>query len=231
MAPFIISAGVKVYNYVLDTETTGLQHADGDRIIEIAVVEMHNLKLTGRTFHSLINPQGREIKYGSYVVHKISADMLAGAPIFDDIYVELVEFIERGQLVIHNKAFDLGFLKAESMRFDVSFPFDAIDTIDLARQKWPGTQVGLDALCRRFNIPRDQASLQALCAEINIDRAVEIHSRTERHSALVDTLLLAQVYTAILQTNELALAHATGNGSKPWPFANQNLTAATLILD
>ncbi|GHE73874.1 DNA polymerase III subunit epsilon [Camelimonas fluminis] len=220
-----------MYHYALDTETTGLHHTDGDRIIEIAVVEICDHKLTGRSFHTLINPQGREIKYGSYNVHKISAEMLADAPTFGEIYPDLVEFFSPGQLVIHNKAFDLGFLAAEAKLCGVSFPFDAIDTIDLARQKWPGTQVGLDALCRRLNIPRDAASLTQLCADIRLDRAVEIHNRSERHSAIIDTLLLAQVYIAMVQTRELDLSSAHANAARPWPFRDQHLTAAPLILD
>lgn len=220
-----------VYHYATDTETTGLSPADGDRIIEIAAVEIHNLEITGRIFHSMVNPGDREITYSSYNVHKISAEMVSAAPKFSDIYENFINFTSKGSFVIHNKQFDLGFLTAESERLGVSFPFGAIDTIDLARQKWPGTRVGLDALCRNLNIPRDEAGLRDVCARYGIDHPAAHVSRSERHSALVDAILLAQVFIAIKQTNELDLTHAGLRSQKPWPFADQKISIKPLCVD
>ena len=212
----------------VDCETTGLSPSDGDRVIQIAAVELVNLKFTGRTFLSYVNPEGREIKYGSYQVHKISTDRLVDAPLYGQVHPALMEFIGDGQLVIQNKGFDLGFLRSEAARFGLQFPYDAIDTIDIARQKWPGAQVGLDALCKRLQIPKDAKSLTEFCRSISIDRDVQIKDRSEEHNALVDCLLLGQVYIAMMSETEFDLSRSSAGIKKPWPFAQQRLDIAPL---
>ncbi|PHS31017.1 MAG: DNA polymerase III subunit epsilon [Methylophaga sp.] len=165
---------------VLDTETTGLSTADDHRIIEIGCVELINRKLTGATFHQYINPE-RAIDAGAMEVHGISNESLLDKPKFADISSEFMQFIEGAELIIHNAAFDVGFLdhelakiKTEKRRInDVS---TILDTLKLARDKHPGQKNNLDALCRRY--------------EVN-------NSNRELHGALLDSEILADVYLAM----------------------------------
>ena len=165
---------------VLDTETTGLSTADDHRIIEIGCVELINRKLTGATFHQYINPE-RAIDAGAMEVHGISNESLLDKPKFADISAEFMQFIEGAELIIHNAAFDVGFLdhelakiKTEKRRInDVS---TILDTLKLARDKHPGQKNNLDALCRRY--------------EVN-------NSNRELHGALLDSEILADVYLAM----------------------------------
>ncbi|PZR95222.1 MAG: hypothetical protein DI537_05400 [Stutzerimonas stutzeri] len=216
---------------VLDAETTGLHAADGDRIIQISAVEVIDLEITGRTFSTYVNPQGREIKLGSYQVHKISKEMVATAPLYSEVHPRLMGFIGDGQLVIQNKAFDLGFIRAECARFGLPFHHDAVDTIDLARQRWPGAQVGLDALLRRLQIPSHPRAIEALCREVQLDREIEFVDRSTRHDALIDCLLTAQVFTALCRASEFDLAASSAVIRKPWPFASQRLAITPLTID
>lgn len=165
---------------VLDTETTGLSTAEGHRIIEIGCVELVNRRLTGRTFHRYINPD-REVDLGAFQVHGISNEFLADKPYFDEIAAELLDFLRGAELIIHNAAFDVGFLDYEFKKMDAQFKSimedcSILDTLLLARQKHPGQQNSLDALCRRYQID---------------------NSNREFHGALLDAKLLSDVYLAI----------------------------------
>ena len=163
---------------VLDTETTGLSPASGDRVIEIGCVELLNHVPTGRTFQCYVNPE-RPVPAGAVAVHGISDAFLADKPPFADIVDGFLEFVGDAPLVIHNADFDVGFLNAELER--IGRPHlaraRAIDTVAIARKKYFGAGASLDALCRRFEV--DLA-----------DRAL--------HGALKDALLLAEVYLGLL---------------------------------
>lgn len=177
---------------VLDTETTGLDPRT-DRVIEIGCVELFNYTPTGVTFHSYLNPK-REIAAEAFNVHGISAEFLSDKPLFSDIAVAFSDFIADSQLVIHNAAFDLGFLNSEFDRigFGKLPPGRAIDTLLIARRKFPGGQNSLDGLCRRFNI--------------------DISGR-EQHGALKDSELLAAVYLELVGGAQSGLALDAPAGS------------------
>ncbi|EAR08410.1 DNA polymerase III subunit epsilon [Reinekea blandensis] len=166
---------------VLDTETTGLNPTKGDRIVEVGCVEMVDRKLTGRHFHYYINPE-RDIPDEVVAVHGIDNDKVKDSPKFRDIAVELWTWLEGAELVIHNAAFDMGFLNAEFERFaqEQREPFEkletvcgVLDTLKVARDKHPGSKVSLDALCKRYGIDNSHRTL---------------------HGALLDSEILADVY-------------------------------------
>ena len=162
----------------LDTETTGISLRDGHRIIEIGALElMHHLP-TGRKLHLYINPE-REIDDGAVAVHGITSNFLKDKPVFADIVDEFLVFVGDDPMVIHNASFDMGFLNAELKRLDrpVLPMAQSIDTLMMARKKFPGAQANLDALCRRFEID---------------------NSHRDLHGALVDADLLAAVYIELL---------------------------------
>jgi len=163
----------------LDTETTGIGHEHGHRIIEIGCVELVNRRLTGRTFHTYLNPQ-REVDAGAFKVHGLSNDFLKDKPEFKAIYLEFLEFADDAELIIHNAAFDLGFLNAElrqaSHPGQIEDKCSVIDTLLVARKKYPGQRNSLDALCKRYDIDNTQRQL---------------------HGALLDAQILAQVYLAM----------------------------------
>jgi DNA polymerase III subunit epsilon len=163
---------------VLDTETTGLSPASGDRVIEIGAVELFNHVPTGRTFQCYINPE-RPVPAGALAVHGITDAFLADKPRFGEIVDGFLGFIGEAPLVIHNADFDVGFLNAELER--IGRPrlerARAIDTLVIARKKFFGAGASLDALCRRFDVDLG-------------DRAL--------HGALKDALLLAEVYLGLL---------------------------------
>lgn len=163
---------------VLDTETTGLDPAEGHRVIEIACLELANHLPTGVTFQRYVNPE-REMPDDALEVHGITAAFLADKPRFADIAEDLLAFLGSAPLVIHNAEFDLKFLNVELALVGLPPlpPERAIDTLLLARRRFPGAQASLDALCRRFEI---DASARA------------------KHGALVDCDLLAQVYLELL---------------------------------
>ncbi len=163
---------------VLDTETTGLDPKQGHRIIEIGCVELVNRKLTGNTYHVYINPQ-RLVEKEAIDVHGITNEYLADKPLFKDIASEFMAFIQGAQLVIHNAPFDIGFMDHE---FNLLPNFaikqtaeicSILDTLDLARQIHPGQKNNLDALCKRYAID---------------------NSHREKHGALLDSEILADVY-------------------------------------
>jgi len=165
---------------VLDTETTGLSTADDHRIIEIGCVELINRRATGETFHQYINPQ-RDIDAGAQEVHGISSEFLADKPKFSEVAADFMQFIAGAELIIHNAAFDVGFLNHElaklSQKSDrVQDVASVLDTLKLARDKHPGQKNNLDALCRRYDID---------------------NSNRELHGALLDSEILADVYLAM----------------------------------
>ena len=162
---------------VLDTETTGLSTKDGHRIIEIGAVEMVNLSITGRSLHFYINPE-RDIDATAQEIHGLSSELLADKPVFADILAEFNDFIGNDILVIHNAPFDIGFLNAELSRCGCPpLSMDrGIDTLRLAREKYPGAQASLDALCRRFGVDNTHRDL---------------------HGALIDADLLATVFVEL----------------------------------
>ena len=163
---------------VLDTETTGLDPRSGHRIVEIGCVELINHMATGEYFHKYLNPE-RDIPEQASVIHGLTEEFLSLQPVFVDIAEEFEAFIGDSILVIHNAKFDLGFINAEREKISQPpiAPDRAIDTISLARRKFPGAQANLDALCRRFKIDNSNRSL---------------------HGALKDARLLAEVYLELI---------------------------------
>jgi DNA polymerase-3 subunit epsilon len=158
---------------VLDTETTGLDPLTGHRIVEVGCIELENLVATGRSFQAYFNPE-REMPQGAMDVHGLSDAFLSDKPLFAERVEEMLTFIGEAQLVIHNAQFDLGFLNAELERAGHSRLTNAyIDTVSLARRKFPGQRASLDALCDRFGVE---------------------NSHRTKHGALLDAELLAEVY-------------------------------------
>ena len=163
---------------ILDTETTGLDPKSGHRIVEIACVEIINRRPTGKYYHSYINPE-RNVPIEAERVHGLSTQFLKAHPLFEEIAPLALEFIEDSPLVIHNAPFDLKFLRAEYEKLDqiVFQDHPIIDTLDLARRQFPRQPNSLDALCKRFSIDL---------------------SARDKHGALLDCELLAQVYFELL---------------------------------
>jgi DNA polymerase-3 subunit epsilon len=162
---------------VIDTETTGLDPAGGHRIVEIAAIELLHHMPTGRRFHCYVNPE-RDMPADAYAVHGLTAEFLAGHPPFAGAIGDFLAFIGNDPLVIHNAEFDIAFLNAELVRAGLpllSSPF--VDTLSLARRRFPGSPASLDALCRRF--------------------AIDLTAR-EKHGAEIDCGLLAEVYVELL---------------------------------
>lgn len=162
---------------VLDTETTGLEYRQGHRIIEIGCVEVINRKLTGNNYHIYLNPE-REIDQGAIEVHGITNEFLSDKPLFADIYQTLLEYLNGAELIIHNAAFDVGFLNAELEKIIETTPSindicGVHDTLMQARKMYPGQRNDLDSLCRRYEID---------------------NSHRELHGALLDAEILADVY-------------------------------------
>lgn len=166
-----------MHEIVFDTETTGLSHANGDRVIEIGCVELWNLIPTGKTFHVYINPQ-RYVSQSAVNVHGLTTKFLQDKPLFHQIAKKLLDFLQDSQLVAHNANFDVGFLNHELKT--AGFPIlsnNIIDTLKIAKQKFPRSPASLDALCKRF--------------------AIDIKDRS-KHGALLDSGLLAKVYLELM---------------------------------
>ena len=163
---------------VLDTETTGFEPEQGDRIVEIGAVELFNHVPTGETYHQYINPE-RAMPQEAFEVHGLGDDFLRDKPVFANIAQAFVDFIGDAKLVIHNAAFDMKFLNAElSWVKRAPIPYDqAVDTLAIARRKFPGSPASLDALCRRFGIDNSSRTL---------------------HGALLDSEILAEVYLELI---------------------------------
>ena len=180
---------------VLDTETTGLEVEQHHRVIEIGCVELHNRRLTGRSFHRYLNPE-RDVDEGAQQVHGLSREQLSTEPKFAQIQAEFLEFIRGAELIIHNAPFDVAFLNAEFARYaaaavagpaaptaaraaaplKITEVCSVLDTLALARQMHPGQRNSLDALCKRYSVD---------------------NSHREYHGALLDARILAEVYLAM----------------------------------
>jgi len=192
---------------VLDTETTGLSVEDGHRIIEIGCLEVVNRRITGNNLHFYVNPE-RAIDEGALAVHGIGEDMLRDKPRFQEVADELLRFVEGSQVLIHNAAFDEGFLDAELLRIGAGRFRErceaVVDTLALARELHPGKRNSLDALCERYGVSNAHRKL---------------------HGALLDAELLADVYLAMTRGQdslEIALhvsadAANAGGDDSPWP--------------
>jgi DNA polymerase III subunit epsilon len=180
---------------VLDTETTGFEPAEGHRIVEIGAVELFNHMPTGRTFHQYINPE-RDMPTEAFAVHGLAEDFLRGFPPFAQIADAFLAFVADARLVIHNAAFDLKFLNAELQwaRRPLLAADIAIDTLAIARRRFPGSPASLDALCRRFGVD---------------------NSLREKHGALLDSEILAEVYLELIggRQPDFALTVATETGT------------------
>ena len=180
---------------VLDTETTGLDPGSGHRIVEIGCVELVNHVATDVVYQTYVNPE-RDMPRDAFEVHGLSQEFLNSKPRFAEVVDDFLAFIGDARLVIHNADFDLGFLDAELER--IAYPILArarvVDTVQLARRKYPGAPANLDALCRRFNVDT---------------------SARDHHGALLDARLLAEVYLQLLGGRQpgLALANAAAKPS------------------
>lgn len=163
---------------VLDTETTGFEPSEGHRIVEIGAVELFNHLPTGRTYHQYINPE-RSMPKEAFEVHGLGDDFLRDKPVFKAVGQAFLDFIGDAKLVIHNAAFDMKFLNAELEWAGLpGLPWArAVDTLAIARQKFPGSPASLDALCRRFGVD---------------------NSAREKHGALLDSEILAEVYLELV---------------------------------
>ncbi|MFO0389154.1 MAG: DNA polymerase III subunit epsilon [Alphaproteobacteria bacterium] len=181
---------------VLDTETTGVDPLSGHRVVEIGCVELHSGVPTGENFHTYLNPE-RDMPDEAFRIHGLSGDFLRDKPVFAEIVDKFIDFIADSQLVIHNASFDMRFVNAELERVGFApLPMSrALDTVQVARKKFPGSPASLDALCRRFNI--------------------DLSART-KHGALLDAELLAEVYLELLGGRQSALGldnKAQGNAT------------------
>ena len=169
---------------VLDTETTGISVKDGHRIVEIGCIELENLTPTNNKFHCYLNPE-RKVSEKAFEVHGYSDEFLSTQKKFNEIVDDFLEFIKNKRLIIHNAEFDIAHLNNELNLFGKNkIQNEIVDTLTLARQKYPGSQVNLDALCKRFRID---------------------NSRRTHHTALIDCDLLAKVYINLIDQKEPTL--------------------------
>lgn len=179
---------------VLDTETTGLDPAQGHRVVEIGAVEICNLIATGRVFHCYIDPE-RDMPEEAFRVHGLSREFLAAHRKFADIADEFLAFVEDAPLIIHNAEFDTRFLNAEFalLQRPPLSPARIVDTLAMARRRHPGSPASLDALCQRYGIDL---------------------SRRDKHGALLDAGLLAEVYAELMGGRQAALSLQTGSAAR-----------------
>ena len=186
----------------LDIETTGLSFNDGHKIVEIACIETNELIPTKRVFHKLINPE-RKVPEEAYKIHGFSSEFLKSKPKFSEIADEFIAFIKDCDLIIHNARFDLPFIKNELklIKKDLIKKNKIIDSLELAREKFPGASNSLDALCKRFN--------------------VDLSKRT-KHNALLDCDLLREVYINLLDVKEPKLVFNTNLEKKKLKTDNLN---------
>ena len=166
----------------LDTETTGLSFRDGHKVVEIACIETKDLITTGKVFHKLINPK-RSVPEEAFKIHGFSQEFLSDKETFDQVADEFLNFIKDKKIIIHNASFDLGFLDGELglIKKEQINKKLVVDSLEVARNKFPGTSNSLDALCKRFNIDL---------------------SRRKKHNALLDCELLREVYINLLDVKE-----------------------------
>jgi len=171
-----------MHEIFLDTETTGLSFRDGHKIVEIACIETKDLIATGKVFHKFINPK-RSVPDKAFQIHGFSENFLKDKETFEQIADQFIAFIKDKKIIIHNASFDLGFLDGElrSIKKDIIDKKLVVDSLEIARNKFPGTSNSLDALCRKFNIDL---------------------SRRKKHNALLDCELLREVYINLLDVKE-----------------------------
>jgi DNA polymerase III subunit epsilon len=196
---------------ILDTETTGLSTKEKHRIIEVGCLELNNQIPTNKIFHKYINPE-RNVSEEAFKVHGYSDEFLSDKNIFANIAEEFLEFIKDKKIIIHNAKFDLSFLNYElSLINKKPIKFESvIDTLEIARQKYPGSQNSLDALCKRFNVD---------------------NSKREKHSALVDCNLLKEVYINLVDQKEPKLNLYNSNEiEKKIDFSNLNKNVTRKII-
>ncbi|ACZ49262.1 DNA polymerase III, epsilon subunit [Anaplasma centrale str. Israel] len=201
---------------VLDTETTGLDAASGDRIIEIGCVELVDFVMTGQVFHKYINPE-RDIPIAATKIHGITTDMVKNMPKFAEMADQFLNFVQDSVLVIHNAGFDLKFIETEMERIGKTKLYNpVVDTLEVARRKFPGMPASLDALCKRFDIST---------------------SSRRFHGALKDATLLARVYVELCGGIQRSLGFVDGelnqstkenNASKPVLQAPRTFTISDL---
>ncbi|MDX2290360.1 MAG: DNA polymerase III subunit epsilon [Hyphomicrobiaceae bacterium] len=191
---------------VLDTETTGIDPRSGDRLIEIGCIELVNRIPSGREYHCFVNPE-RDVPPGAEAVHGLSTAFLLDKPLFASVAPAFLEFIGEDLLVIHNADFDVGFLNMELKR--AGLPLirreRVLDTLALARRKHPGGPNSLDALCKRYGID---------------------NSKRTKHGALVDSLLLAEVYVELLGERQATLELARSGAARSAVNSGRSRTAA-----
>tara|TARA_E500000178_G_scaffold40966_1_gene36727 strand:+ start:3122 stop:3781 length:660 start_codon:yes stop_codon:yes gene_type:complete len=166
----------------LDTETTGLSFKEGHKIVEIACIETKDLVATGKVFHKFVNPK-RNVPEEAFKVHGFSSDFLRDKDTFDKVADEFIQFVKGKKIIIHNAAFDLSFLNGElgAVKKELIDKNLVIDSLSIARNKFPGTSNSLDSLCKKFNI--------------------DLSKRT-KHNALLDCELLREVYINLLDAKE-----------------------------
>ena len=182
---------------ILDTETTGLSTIEKHRIVEIGCIELDNQIPTNKIFHKYINPQ-RSVSEDAYKVHGYSDEFLSDKKTFSEISKDFLNFIKNKKIIIHNAPFDLSFLNYE-LKLINQKPINkenVIDTLEIARSKYPGSQNSLDALCKRFNID---------------------NSKREKHNALIDCHLLKEIYINLVDQKAPKLNLETGQIINPIP--------------
>jgi DNA polymerase-3 subunit epsilon len=188
---------------VWDTETTGFDPNAGDRLVEIGAVELDKHIPTGRVYHQYINPE-RDMPSGAFEVHGLSIEFLKDYPVFKKVAQDFLDFVGDATLIAHNASFDMRFINAELKA--AGFPLvpanQALDTLEIARKKFPGAQNSLDALCRRFGVD---------------------NSSREKHGALLDSEILAEVYLELIggrqpdfALNVVGGSNAQGGGQSAW---------------
>lgn len=197
---------------VLDTETTGLEPASGHRIIEIGCVEILNRKLTGSRFHAYLNPE-REVDAEAVAVHGLSQQFLADKPRFKEIAADFLDYVSGAELVIHNAAFDVGFLDHELRRLGgpvraITERCTVLDTLLLARKKHPGQRNSLDALCKRYSVDNRHRDL---------------------HGALLDAEILAEVYLAMTGGQTLLVLEPEPEPDAPSPQSQPGQPGPSLL--
>ena len=185
---------------ILDTETTGLNVKDGHRIVEIGCIELDDLIPTKKTFHCYLNPQ-RKVSESALKVHGYTDEFLSDKNIFKDIADDFLKFIEGKKIVIHNAEFDISHINNELSiaGYDKIDKKNVIDTLDLARKKFPGSPASLDALCKRYRID---------------------NSKREKHTALLDCELLSKVYINLLDQKEPSLNFKNQEGLREYDNTN-----------
>lgn len=197
---------------VLDTETTGLSPENGDRIVEIGCVELINFVPTNNTYQQYINPD-RKMSEGAFRVSGISDDFLEDKPKFEEIYEDFLSYISDAPIVAHNAQFDIGFINSELKKINQQYSItnEIIDTLSIAKRKYPGSQASLDALCKRFHIDT---------------------TKRERHGALLDANLLVDVYieliggkqTSFVLSNKLKTMEEKKDNKKIYEYRKFDIT-------